>query len=134
MWRNWIYLERIKQVPCCFDLRLIQYFYRFHDDDPSSEEEYNLFRISLIGKYFFEAEWKLFFGDVDFDNEYSKDFDDEDYEVESHESLGYPPFIMEHDEIQPSNALGHKSSLSCLDQEGIFFHNLRILFQTMKSL
>lgn len=47
-----------------FDLRIILHSYRSHHDDWPSEKEYALFRISLVGKYFFESELKLFFRDT----------------------------------------------------------------------
>ena len=75
------------------DLGLTQHSYRFCDHYWLLEKDYDLFRISLIYKYFFESKRELFFGYVD--STQLGDFNDIDCEVESHESLGYPPFLME---------------------------------------
>ena len=48
-----------------FDLKLIQHSYIFRDDDQPSKKDYSMFWISLICKYFYEDEQKIFFGDVD---------------------------------------------------------------------
>lgn len=58
-----------------------------------------MFNISLICKYFFEDERKLYIGYVD--STQSKGSNDEDYEVKSNESLGYPLFPMEHEVFLP---------------------------------
>jgi hypothetical protein len=78
-----------------FYLRIIQNYYRFHDDDGPSEKEYDMLMICLIFNYLFEVEKKPFFGDAD--STQSEDSDDEDHELEPHEFFGYPPFSLEHD-------------------------------------
>ena len=79
--------------------------------------------ISLIFKYFSKYKWKLFFGDVD--STKLGDSNNEHYEMESHESFGYPPFPMGWDFVLPNvdvlgnNEIIHNISLPKVEVKSI---------------